>query len=481
MLAALPCIPIAMFYWLMTVAFPRTGGDYIWTSRILHPSLAFANNFLFIVLIGLSLSASTGYFIYETQTLLNLLSLWFSSPDLSNVANMVTKQPWFTMLAMLYLVVVSLLTIGKMLTRIALIGFVLNIVAVILVFIEYLPVTPALFASQFNSWAGGAASYQAIIEAADRYGFHRSSSTAWLLMATMFIFGLYYGGYNWGSFYAGEIREVRKAIPLVFLGAVATTAFVWYGSSALLWYRIGPDFLSAVSYLKYTHPDAAEVKALVGFPMSRMFYLTFLIPPGPLGLVEKLLIVLGSSWFFYYMWNLSYVLVISRGIFAWSFDRILPSALADINEGRWLKGPLKALTITIVIGVGVSVFASVIPSILELAAVWGLVQLFVFCIPGVAGILLPIRRRALFERAPSIVRARIVSVPLISVLGLLTTAIGVFGAYQIFVNPLLGGSKGWDWVVEIFITGFVIYWASYFIRRRQGIDLTPSMKEIPPE
>jgi len=481
LLAALPCIPIALFYWLMTVAFPRTGGDYIWTSRILHPSVAFANNFLFVVLVGVSLAASTGYFVYETQTLLNLLSLWFQSPGLSAAANMVTRQPWFAVVATVYLLVVCLLTTERTLGRVALIGFVLNVTAVILVFIEYLPVTPAYFQSQFNSWAGSSSSYQAIIDAAARDGFNRSSSPAWLLMAAMFIFGLYYGGYNWGSFYSGEIREVRKTIPIVFLGAVATTAIVWYASSLLLWYRIGPDFLSAVSYLKYSHPDAPQVKLLEGFPMSRMFYLTFLLPAGPIGLLAKLLIVLGATWFFYYMWNLSFVLVISRQIFAWSFDRILPSSLADISQGGWMRGPLKALLITVLIALVVSAFASVIPSILELTAVWGLVQLLVFSLPGLAGTLLPFMRKDLFENVPSLATRRIGSVPVISLLGLLTTVISLFGAYEIFINPLLGGSTGWDWVVEIFAVGFVFYWASYFIRKSQGIDLALSMKEIPPE
>jgi amino acid transporter len=482
LLAALPCIPIAIFYWLMTVAFPRTGGDYVWTSRILHPSIGFANNFLFIILVGVNLGVSTGYFVYETQTLLSLLSIWFYSPAVSHLANVVVEQPWFTTVALAYLVVVFVLTASiKALKAVARIGFVLNIIAVVLIFAEYLPVTPKLFESQFDIWAGGVTSYQSIIAAAARDGFVRSSSPVWLLMATMFIFGLYYGGYNWGSFYSGEIRQVHNSVPLVFLGAIATTAFVWYASSALLWYKIGPDFLSAASYLKYSHPDALAVKPLEGFPMPRMFYLTFLMPSGPLGLIAKLLVVLGATWFFYYMWTFSFMMVISRQIFAWSFDRLLPSSLADINQTRWIKGPFKALTFAFLIGLAVTLFANVIPSILALTAVWGLVQLVAFWVPGLAGIIFPFRKKGLFDSSPAVVRKMIGPVPAISLLGLLTTMVSVFGAYQIFINPLLGGSTSWDWVVGIFVLGFGIYWVAYFARKRQNIDLNLTFKEIPPE
>jgi APA family basic amino acid/polyamine antiporter len=40
----IPGIVVALLYYLFTVAMPRTGGDYVWTSRILHPSLGFMTN-----------------------------------------------------------------------------------------------------------------------------------------------------------------------------------------------------------------------------------------------------------------------------------------------------------------------------------------------------------------------------------------------------------------------------------------------------
>ena len=297
----------------------------------------------------------------------------------------------------------------------------------------------------------------------------------------MYIFGAYYTGYNWSCFYSGEIKNVRRSIPLIFLGSVATTAFVWVASSFLLWNRIGPDFLAAASYLKYSQPDAIAILPLAGLPMPRMFYLTFFFGSDALGTVAKLLVLLGASWFFYYMWMFSFMLIPSRQIFAWSFDRILPSKLADVDQVGWLKGPLKALTLTFLIGLAVTVVANVIPSILTLAAVFTLVELVVFCLPGIAGLVFPFTKKELFERAPPIAKKKIGPLPVISILGLTTTVLGAFGAYEVFINPILGSSIGWQWALELFVVGIMIYYTSLFVRKRQGMDLRLVFKVIPPE
>src|SRR5438876_840205 len=53
--ADLIAIPISLLtsgvYYLLSVAMPRTGGDYVYNSRILHPALAFMSNFWYVIII----------------------------------------------------------------------------------------------------------------------------------------------------------------------------------------------------------------------------------------------------------------------------------------------------------------------------------------------------------------------------------------------------------------------------------------------
>ena len=45
-LVALPLtLVIALMYYYMSNAFPRTGGDYVWISRVVHPAVGFMANF----------------------------------------------------------------------------------------------------------------------------------------------------------------------------------------------------------------------------------------------------------------------------------------------------------------------------------------------------------------------------------------------------------------------------------------------------
>jgi len=41
---------VAYVYWMLSTAMPRTGGDYVWVGRIIHPSVAFMENIVFVVI-----------------------------------------------------------------------------------------------------------------------------------------------------------------------------------------------------------------------------------------------------------------------------------------------------------------------------------------------------------------------------------------------------------------------------------------------
>src|SRR5579862_9641053 len=46
LITLIPCLIIAYLYAQLAAAFPRSGGDYVFVGRLLHPSLGFVVNFV---------------------------------------------------------------------------------------------------------------------------------------------------------------------------------------------------------------------------------------------------------------------------------------------------------------------------------------------------------------------------------------------------------------------------------------------------
>src|SRR5260370_34393555 len=46
---ALLCLPTAFLYAMLATAMPRSGGDYVWVSRSVHPIAGFMSNWNFVI------------------------------------------------------------------------------------------------------------------------------------------------------------------------------------------------------------------------------------------------------------------------------------------------------------------------------------------------------------------------------------------------------------------------------------------------
>jgi len=169
--------------------------------------------------------------------------------------------------------------------------------------------------------------------------------------------------------------------------------------------------------------------------------------------------------------------VLTRLIFAWSFDRVMPAALADVNPR--FHTPTKAIIATGIITIFGSALVEYTPyayAMLNTAAGTATVWL----LAALAAALIPYRLKDTYEKSAG--RFNIGKIPIITILGIIDVPILAWAIYTAMSTPAIGatGPLAVAILAGAFLSGFIAYFVSRAIRKRQGIDPDLVFKEIPP-
>jgi amino acid transporter len=174
------------------------------------------------------------------------------------------------------------------------------------------------------------------------------------------------------------------------------------------------------------------------------------------------------------------LMTISRYFFAWAFDRLLPTKMADVNAR--FKTPHWALIATMIVAVATLVPYSYTGFPNMFAAISTLSVLCYAVLACTVAIFPFTRWKTLLDQLPTFMRKR-VGIPVISWVALLTAIILFWAAYAVTMNPLLTGTAAPLTAYlfgGIFILGVIVYFVDKWYNNRQGIDISLVFKEIPP-
>ncbi len=476
-IAAAFTIPTLINYATLSSAMPRSGGDYVFSTRLLTPWLGFASNFTLALWQVFAAGAWAALVVPAMLVpLVSTVGGLTGSSALSELATTMTEPGWRIAIAITLITAISLMLVtGTQRTlRVNSIFWSIGMLAMTLLIVILLFTSRDGFVATFNEHAGNPDAYQQVIREANAAGFAERSGPLmlWGLVAlTMGVFGVFF----WMTYFGGEIKQARswkREVGMMFSPLAINFVYVM-AITLVMMKTFGFEFLGATMYLSLVDPGKLPGDVASGPAV----FLTALTAGSDV--LATLFAVTFAAW----GWVLLTCLLVMpvRCAFAWSLDQILPSGFVRVSP-RW--GTPIALTIGVAaIAATVAVIGVYEDKVFQifgaavLASSW-----FSAAIGGLAAAFFPRRMPSLYRQQP-ISRVRILGVPALVVTGIVGFAYTTFWclAYWRFSEEL-GMTTGLAITVfSPFLIGLAIYFAARAYRRSQGIPIDLAFKQIPPE
>jgi basic amino acid/polyamine antiporter, APA family len=468
----------ALTYGYLSAAMPRSGGEYVYLGRVVHPAAGFTANwgFTWSQLLGLGLYASFTVNFGIAVAFLTLGNV-LDSTGLVNAGTDVSGDGWtFVLGTVMILAVLGVLAAGpRVVRRVLNWMFVPAIIGSFVTLLVLFTTSKAEFVSRFNSFMADRAdgqTYDSILASATDAGYVHEASTLGALLLAIPIGYYIYIGFTYSTYIGGEVKEPARTQPRMIIATLVFAAVMYLLCLWRFYDIVGRDFINSVVYLN-DNTDGGS-----GLPVDPVLNLFTGIMTGS----TILNVIMALSFF---LWNFMLLFVIAmvctRNLFAWSVDRVLPDAVTKVD--RRFHAPWVA-TLIIVAAAEVLLALYVFTSVFDKVSNYIVLFSIAFWMASFAAILLPYRRPEIFATAPDYVQRRIGNVPVITLLGVGNLILFSMVLYSAFKLPAFSGPTGSEavlFVIGIYLAGVLIYFGAKAIQKRRGIDLDLLYREIPPE
>jgi basic amino acid/polyamine antiporter, APA family len=470
---ALTIFNAAMYGYLAGVM-PRSGGDYVYLSRVVHPAAGFMANW------GFTWSQFLGLGLYSAFAVNFGIAIAFATvgnaignDTLIRWSESVSGDWWVfgigVGILMLVLLVLSLNT--RLIRNLFMIGFIPALIGTFVTLGVLFTTSKEEFVANFNRFMaerGDGTTYQAILDKAANEGMSVGDATFWGALLALPLGYWIYIGFTYSAYIGGEVKQASKTQPRVILATLAFAFLVYLLAFWRYYDVVGQDFTNSVVYLG----DGS------GIPVSPV--LNFFV--GLMTGSTVLNVIMGVS---FILWNVLLLFVIAmictRNLFAWSFDGVAPKQLATVSErthAPWVAAIL--ITAVSVVLLALYVFTSFFTIVVNYIVIFSVA----FWMASFAAILLPYRRPDLFAQAPDSVKRKIAGIPVMTLLGVGNLVLFTLILIAAFKTPAFSGPTGGRanlFVVAIYVSGFILYFVARAIQKARGVNLDLLYKEIPPE
>lgn len=471
-------ILLCLMYSQLVATMPRSGADFVYVSRIIHPSLGSAVGFAFFAFIitgggGLwvELFANT-YLPFAVQTAGEV----FHSHGLVTFSTTLTHKGWVLGVSATVCLIAAWLLMKRVGVMAKATYYVVGVslVAYVVLIVELLVHSPGAFQHAFNAHVHNPHAYRQMIATAHKSGFTTGVKTS-AVLASVSLVNFFYVGATFANYTGGELRKPGGTFRSSVLVCLAVAVLSTLGGWLALKHELGLPFVQSVGQLSSNDPTAYSKLAGDVMPFSPSF--TLLVASNP---VSKLVIAFGFAAGVLGV-IFAGVVVLTRLLFAMSFDRVLPAAVSNVRPKS--HAPVTAAAIVAFLMFAVTAMI-VYTSILQATRNFTLVATGVFAISSFSAAILPWRQRRLYEQSPKVVGTRILGMPAITFIGGLSCIYWLFGLYLGATKTQVSGGYDTRSVVTLAGTcliGVVAYGISRVSLRRKGVDLDLALHELPPE
>ncbi len=474
---------------------PRSGGDYVWQTRVFGGGIGF-------------ILSITGWWF----------TLWLWTPIYGDMLRQIIITPllgalgqqelavWFAGKGTA-LFVCSLITLGfvalviflgmKTYARIQKYSFYAGMLGLAIVIVLLLTGSREDFKAGLESnsavfFGTSSGIYDATVQAGiDAYASTPLTGGSFYLVLLTLPYLVFFNLWpNWGATLYGEVRgatDYKRNFSGMAWALIATTALgiLFFVSVAK---TIGWDFYvqANAAWWNYAWGYTDVLPPIPVWPNPAMLA-TFLTDNR---LIQIIVLLLMSFWWL--GWAGTLFLSSTRVIFAAAFDRLLPEKAAELNKNGT---PINALLLMVIPAVIVSAlyaynvggFTSI-----TLAATQGIAIMYFGT--AIAAIVLPYKKKDLFEASP-IAKMKFAGVPLITIAGLIFGGFLLFLLVEWFFDPWLNpdyapaglygisfaNTNSIIFLVACYGMAAAIYYGFKARRKQEGIDLDKVQAEIPVE
>ncbi len=456
-LAFVVSFPQIIVYTVMSRRFPRTGGDYVWVSRVFGGA---AGSILSFMGYTLETTAYLALIVLSTVFAIGSVGLFFTfDPTLLGLAvpsNVPGALPGAQFLVGV-LIFAALIGINIVKPKA---GF--RVVSALTIF--------GFFALVLS---------MAVLLGAGSTGVQNFINTGYMAINGTKTFSIISSQYPGGSFNFGStifLLPLMAAFVYPWLNASPAVAGEIKGRAALKWnvpisaILVFVFLTSSIGVMYYVagqaFTNAAYSNPTLVFDKSFNFW-TLAMGVSGNNVVAGLI---GLGWILSNISVLAYgVIVISRYLLAQSFDRFLPSRISNVSPR--FGSPITAHLVDLVLTLGLVAMAAFFYS--GTSSLFGaiLASMIYFIFVGLAAAIHGARK----EKGGT--KAILVTAGIVNVF--------VFGflSYQFLAYPGVWSLNNltYAFIILSVVAGAAIYYASKSYHKRRGIDISLAYKELPPE